>query len=81
MYMNKIGAFADPIIQFEEQLDRQIEQSKEERPSILRSNVVDKHLIKVLDRSRHPEVFKRKLAVVKKILEYSMDSRVLNNMR
>lgn len=62
-------------------MDIQINEAQEERPTVLRSNVVDKHLINVLNRTRNPTVYQRKLAVVRKLIEFRMDTRVLNNMR
>ena len=39
---------------FENQLDQEINNGSEERPNILRSNVVDKHITNVLNPLRDP---------------------------
>ena len=67
---------------FEELIVSQINQCKEERTSVLRSNVVDKYIIDILKDDRKKKVTKfSKLDVVKKMLFFRMDNRVLNNMR
>ena len=81
MHLDNLGAYEGRKRSFEEQLDVQINQAQEERPTVLRSNVVDKHLINVLNRTRNPNVYQGKLAVVRKLIEFKMDTRVLNNMR
>jgi hypothetical protein len=58
----------------------QIQQCKEERPTILRSNLVDKYIIDILKSDRNKDHLS-KLDVVKKMLYFRMDNRVLNNMR
>lgn len=46
--MMKAGKFKEATINYEELIDKQINQAKEERPAVLRSNVVDKYIIDIL---------------------------------
>ena len=54
---------------------------KEERPTVLRSNIVEKYLHQVLNKKKDPVIYDKKYQIVKKMHEYGMDNRVLNNMR
>mgnify|MGYP000262159693 CR=1 FL=1 len=47
----------------------------------MRSNVVDKYIIDILRQEKNPKEYAEKLEVVKKMLFFKMDNRVLNNMR
>lgn len=66
---------------YEELLNNQIQNHQEERPTVLRSYVVDEYVQKILNKTNNPKDFQNKLKVVKKILELKMDNRVLNSMR
>lgn len=66
---------------FEQQIDKGINQAKEERPAVLRSNVVDRYILDILGADKNPISYAKKLEVVKKMLFLRMDNRVLNSMR
>lgn len=66
---------------FDEQLDQLIYQSKEERPTALRSNIVEKYVREVLNKKKNPKAYELKLSVVKQMIKLNFDNRVLNNMR
>ena len=66
---------------FDEELDFLIYQSKEERPTALRSNIVEKYVREVLNKKKNPQTYELKLAVVKQMIRLNFDNRVLNQMR
>ena len=81
MDLMKNGKFLKNDLTFEQLIDQQINQCKEERPTVLRSNVVDKYIIDILRQEKNPKEYAEKLEVVKKMLFLKLDNRVLNNMR
>ena len=48
---------------------------------MLRSNVVDKYILDILAKDRNPDGYAKRIDVVKKMIFFRMDNRVLNNMR
>ena len=52
----------------------------EERPTALRSNIVEKYMRDILNKNNGDD-YQQKLKVVRKMHELNMDNRVLNNMR
>lgn len=77
----KMGKYKVEKKSFDEELDQLIFQSKEERPTALRSNIVEKYVREVLNSKKNPEIYQQKLDVVRKMIKLRMDNRVLNNMR
>jgi hypothetical protein len=63
---------------FKEQLETNFQTGKEERPTALRSNVVERYIMEILGSQR---AFKEKENIVSKMIELRCDNRVLNQMR
>lgn len=57
-----------------------IGQRKQERPSALRSSIVDRYVRQILN-PKDSEQFKKNVRVVKMMIDLQLDNRVLNNMR
>jgi hypothetical protein len=77
----KEGKYTEKMQSFEQQINMGINQAKEERPAVLRSNVVDRYILDILGADKNPISYAKKLDVVKKMLFLRMDNRVLNSMR
>ena len=75
------GNYTEKMQSFEQQIDKGINQALEERPAVLRSNVVDRYILDILGADKNPISYAKKLEVVKKMLFLRMDNRVLNSMR
>jgi len=65
---------------FDEEVDLHVNQNKEERPTALRSSIVERYVLGVIHKNNDKQ-YEQKLYIVKKMQELGMDNRVLNNMR
>lgn len=57
-----------------------VKSQSEERPTALRSNIVEKYMKDIFNKNNGDD-YQQKLKVVRKMHELNMDNRVLNNMR
>jgi hypothetical protein len=81
-YLNtKLGKYDDNKKTFDQEIDCLLNQAKEERPTALRSAVVEKYVSEILNKEKNPQLFELKLQVVKKMVQLRIDNRILNNMR
>ena len=64
-----------------EEIDLMIQEAKDERPNVLRSNIVEKYVREILNKDKNPSVHQKKLNVVRKMMELKVDNRILNSMR
>ena len=58
-----------------------ISQVKEERPTVLRSSIVEKYVHSVLSKKQNAYNYDKKFEIVKLMHRLKLDNRVLNNMR
>ena len=77
----KKGKYIREVLTFDEELERKFIQAKDERPTALRSNVVEKYIREVLNKGENSSSYGQKFDIVKKMLELNLDNRVLNQMR
>ena len=66
---------------YDEEIEKKMFIRKEERPTVLRANIVEKYLHSILNKKKDPAKYEKQYMIVKKMHEYNMDNRVLNNMR
>ena len=69
-----------PRLTFAQDINARIGQNREERPTALRSSIVERYVQTVTNKNRDRN-YEQKLRIVKKMQELGMDNRVLNNMR
>ena len=75
------GKYKENTLTFDQLIDKNFNNATEERPTALRSNIVEKYLRQILNRDLDPALYEEKLNIVKKMIELRIDNRVLNQMR
>ena len=72
------GRYDTVKLKFDELIAKQLLEAKEERPTCLRSNIVEKYVLDILNRQRNPKSYEQKMNIVQDMIKLGVDNRVLN---
>jgi len=69
-------------LNFDQEIEKQLNEATEERPACLRSNIVEKYVLDILSQKSDPALYQQKCKIVKDLIKIGkIDNRVFNQMR